>query len=75
MVRAGKWRLRSGRWAAGALALLGLLGAASLRAQDMLQKALGDDVAAHWIYDDWGKAVELARSTGKPILALVRCVP
>src|SRR5262245_66192840 len=32
------------------------------------------DVADHWIYDDWPKAVADAKATGKPILAVIRCV-
>ena len=64
------------RWVAAALAGVGLLTGAALQAQNALQKALFDDqVAAHWIYDDFGKAVEQAKATGKPILALLRCVP
>jgi len=50
--------------------------AGALHAQTALQKALNDDqVAAHWIYDDYNKAVAQAQATGKPILALLRCVP
>jgi len=61
---------------AGLLAGVGLLAAGALQAQVGLQKALFDDeVASHWIYDDWGKAVREAKATGKPILALLRCVP
>ncbi|MCC2672352.1 MAG: hypothetical protein K0Q72_4824 [Armatimonadetes bacterium] len=64
------------RWAVSLLAAVGLLAAAGLKAQTMLQKALFDDeVAAHWIYDDFGKAVAQAQATGKPILAVLRCVP
>src|SRR5262245_28381276 len=33
------------------------------------------DVADHWIYDDWQKAVTEAKATGKPILVVLRCVP
>jgi serine protease Do len=33
------------------------------------------NVADHWIYDDWPKAVAEAKVTGKPILAVIRCVP
>ena len=56
--------------------LPGLVGAARLGAQTALQTALHDEpVASHWIYDDFGKAVAQARAAGKPILALLRCVP
>src|SRR5215831_5090319 len=41
-----------------------------------LGEAIRDiDVANHWIYDDWPKAVAQAKASGKPILAVVRCVP
>jgi hypothetical protein len=41
-----------------------------------LGEALKDiDVADHWIYDDWPQAVAEAKSTGKPILVVLRCVP
>jgi serine protease Do len=33
------------------------------------------DVAPHWIYDDWSKAQAEAKSTGKPLLVVIRCVP
>jgi serine protease Do len=33
------------------------------------------DVAPHWIYDDWPKAMAEAKSTGKPLLVVIRCVP
>ena len=64
------------RWALGLLASLALLSTVSLQAQNRLRKSLVDDqVAAHWIYDDYAKAVAQAKATGKPILALLRCVP
>lgn len=69
-------RPRPQRWHTGLLAAVTLLAAAGLQAQGLLQKALrDDDVAAHWIYDDFDKAREQAKATGKPILALLRCVP
>lgn len=41
-----------------------------------LGKSLNDiDTADHWIYDDWPAAVAEAKKTGKPILAVLRCVP
>lgn len=72
---------RCKRWLAGAIAAAGVFATAGLQAQSALQqsalqKALYDDeVAAHWIYDDFGKAAAQAQATGKPILALLRCVP
>ena len=40
-----------------------------------LRKKLKDDVHASWIYDDLPAAFETAKTSGKPILALFRCVP
>lgn len=41
-----------------------------------LGKSLNDiETADHWIYDDWPAAVAEAKKTGKPILAVLRCVP
>ena len=41
-----------------------------------LGEALKDiEVADHWIYDDWPKAVAEAKSSGKPLLVVLRCVP
>lgn len=45
-------------------------------AKSPLGEAVRDiEVAEHWIYDDWPKAVAEAKSSGKPILVVVRCVP
>ena len=41
-----------------------------------LGEALKDiDVADHWIYDDWPRAVAEAKATGKPLMVVLRCVP
>jgi serine protease Do len=41
-----------------------------------LGKSLNDiETADHWIYDDWPAAIAEAKKTGKPILAVLRCVP
>jgi len=41
-----------------------------------LGESLNDiDVADHWIYDDWPRAVAQAKATGKPLLVVLRCVP
>jgi len=29
----------------------------------------------HWIYNDYAQARAEARKTGKPILAVIRCIP
>lgn len=63
------------RWLLGALAAIGSLAGTGLQAQAPLQKALHDDVAPHWIYDDFAAAVAQAKATKSPILALLRCVP
>jgi hypothetical protein len=45
-------------------------------AQTELQQSLKDtEVASHWIYDDFNRALAEAKTRGKPILALFRCVP
>ena len=64
------------QWLIGALAGIGLLAGAGLHAQATLQAALHDnEVAAHWIYDDFDRALQEAKATQKPVLALLRCVP
>ena len=35
--------------------------------------ALSDN--AHWIYNDLGKALAEAKRSGKPVLAVHRCIP
>ena len=63
-------------WVGAVAAAVTLLAAVGLQAQTTLQKALFDEeVASHWIYDDFNRAVAQARTSGKPILALLRCVP
>ena len=53
-----------------------LLAAASLSAQPSLQQTLKDTaVGAHWIYDDFAKAVAEAKATSKPLMVTLRCVP
>lgn len=50
--------------------------ASLLSAKTPLGEALKDiDVADHWIYDDLPKAVAEAKSTGKPLMVVIRCVP
>jgi len=52
------------------------LAALGLRAQPSLQQGLKDtNIAVHWIYDDFAKAVTQAKATGKPLLVNFRCVP
>ncbi len=49
---------------------------AAVPAQSPLGEALKDiDVASHWIYDDWPRAQDEAKATGKPLLVVLRCVP
>ena len=57
--------------------VLGLLGTtATAGEQSPLGQALKDiEVAPHWIYDDLPKAIAEAKSTGKPLLVVLRCVP
>jgi len=48
----------------------------TVEAKSPLGEAVRDiDVAEHWIYDDWSKALAEAKSTGKPLLVVIRCVP
>src|SRR5688572_26099082 len=45
-------------------------------ARSPLGESLKDiEVAPHWIYDDFPQAVAQAKSTGKPLLVVIRCVP
>ena len=37
------------------------------------RKQFEDDES--WIYNDLPRAFELARGTGKPLLAVIRCIP
>ncbi|MEQ8787416.1 MAG: Trx7/PDZ domain-containing (seleno)protein [Pirellulaceae bacterium] len=53
-----------------------LLVASVATAKTPLGEALKDiDVADHWIYDDLPKAVAEAKSSGKPLMIVLRCVP
>jgi hypothetical protein len=56
-----------------------LVGMAATTAQELskqdLRKKLKDDVHASWIYDDLPAATAAAKQSGKPILAVFRCVP
>ena len=50
-----------------------LTGGPALFAQQSLQQVLKDtEVGAHWIYDDYSKAVSQAKETGKPLLVAFR---
>ncbi len=55
-------------------AVVGLLtGGPAPLAQPNLQQVLKDtEVGAHWIYDDYAKAVAQAKETGKPLLVAFR---
>lgn len=59
---------------AGCVLLLGVAGAQEISKQELRRK-LKDDVHASWIYDDLPAAFAEGRKTGKPILAVFRCVP
>jgi hypothetical protein len=54
-----------------------LLAAALAHADDKeaLRAALKDDIKGDWIYDDLPKAFAEAERTGKPLMAVFRCVP
>jgi hypothetical protein len=40
-----------------------------------LHKALSDNAASFWIYDDLAAATKTAKEKRKPMLVLFRCVP
>ncbi len=40
-----------------------------------LQKALKDEAAGFWIYDDIAEGFRVAEKTGKPLIISFRCVP
>jgi hypothetical protein len=55
---------------------LGCLIATASHAKSPLGESLKDiDVADHWIYDDWPRALAEAKASGKPLLVVLRCVP
>jgi serine protease Do len=60
-----------------ALVLVMMLGmsAATFGADDLRERIDDRDLAAHWIYDDFPRAQQEAKQTGKPLLVLFRCVP
>jgi hypothetical protein len=57
------------------ISLLAGFAAAQDLSKDALRKKLKDDVHASWIYDDLPAALAAGAKTGKPILAVFRCVP
>lgn len=57
------------------LAVLAACLANSASGDEKLQEALADEVAEHWLYDDWKAAVAQAEQAKKPIFAVFRCVP
>ena len=61
-------------WIAGGILLTGLAAAQEISKQD-LRKKLKDEVHASWIYDDLPAAIAEGAKSGKPILAVFRCVP
>jgi serine protease Do len=65
------------RFAVLALALSCVTGARA--AEDRLQKVLNDATAVkesgYWIYNDLPQALAAAKESGKPLLAVLRCIP
>ena len=58
------------------LVVLGFVTTSQAGERTPLGESLKDiDTADHWIYDDWPAAQAEAKKTGKPILAVLRCVP
>ena len=58
----------------GVLILGGLVAAQEISKAE-LQKRLKDEAHSSWIYDDLPAAFAEAKKTGKPIVAVFRCVP
>ena len=56
-------------------ALLAAFGATAQQDKQDLKRKLKDTAHASWIYDDLPAAFEAAKTSGKPILAVFRCVP
>jgi hypothetical protein len=58
------------------LSILLLVASLPAQAQTPLGESLKDiEVAPHWIYDDLPAAVDEAKTSGKPLLVVLRCVP
>jgi hypothetical protein len=57
------------------ISLLAGFAAAQDLSKDALRRKLKDDVDPAWIYDDLPSALAAGAKTGKPILAVFRCVP
>jgi len=57
------------------VSLLAGFAAAQDLSKEALRKKLKDDVNPAWIYDDLPAATAAAKQSGKPILAVFRCVP
>jgi len=51
------------------------LSAADERSEKVIKDRAVVQDAGFWIYDDLAKAQEQARTTGKPILMVLRCIP
>jgi hypothetical protein len=60
---------------AAAIVLLAGFTAAQEPSKAELKKRLKDEAHPDWIYDDLPAAFAEARKSGKPILAVFRCVP
>lgn len=68
--------MRNHVWRVSARAVLLLSLCSVSYAQSELQTSLKDtNIAPHWIYDDLPKAIEQAKTTGKPLMVVLRCVP
>jgi serine protease Do len=63
--------LRIAMW----LTVIGALSASTAWAQPLRETLKDIEVAPHWIYDDLQAAIDQAKSTGKPLLVVLRCVP
>jgi hypothetical protein len=71
----GEAIMRTGFLSVLVIAAGGFLGGPSA-AKTPLGESLKDiDVAEHWIYDDLPRAKAEAKSSGKPLMVVLRCVP
>jgi TolA-binding protein len=50
-------------------------GLAAVEAQTLQDQLKDTEIAPHWIYDDLPRAKDEARTSGKPLMVVLRCVP
>ncbi len=65
----------AGRWLLVILAALPLLAAASDSGEKLRALLKDGELSGDWVYDDLDGALKRAGKEGKPVLAVLRCVP